>query len=331
MNGHEGSCPIWGNQFPATIYPAWISTKGPDIDEETLIVSDRTGGAYRITRQARASMRRLGDHEKGRLTTWLIDQRTKGFMEPIVTDEIVVYFESKAEVTDLSMTERAERLLYFVGTLTERAGSSVSIAQHFHAALAWSESLEWKEVVFLLQHLEKKDWISNISVSGDYVIYVVAMTVEGFAQIENHSSNPESGQAFVAMWFADETDKAYKNGIEPAIRAAGYNPFRIDKVPTLEKIDNKIIDEIGRSQFLISDMTHGVEGPRGSVYFEAGYAHGIGIPVIYTCRHDMFGKLPFDTRQYPHFAWKDGDLESFSKELKSRIELLIGRGPLNTS
>lgn len=133
------------------------------------------------------------------------------------------------------------------------------------------------------------------------------------------------------MWFADETEKAYQNGIEPAIRAAGYNPFRIAKVPTLEKIDNKIMDEIGRSQFLISDMTHGVEGPRGSVYFEPGYAHGIGIPVIYTCRRDMFGKLPFDTRQYPHIDWMDGDLESFSKELKSRIELLIGKGPLNAS
>ena len=157
------------------------------------------------------------------------------------------------------------------------------------------------------------------------------MTVEGFAQLENHGSNPESVQAFVAMWFADETYNAYEDGIEPAIRAAGYNPFRMDKVPTLEKIDNKIIDEIGRSRFLISDMTHGTEGARGSVYFEAGYAHGIGIPVIYTCRHDMFGNLHFDTRQYPHIDWKDGEFKSFSSMLKSRIELLIGRGPLNAS
>ena len=331
MNGQEGCCSIWGTDFRATIYSGWITTKGPDIDENTLIVSGRAGGAYRITRQAHASMWRLGSREKARLTTWLINQRLKGFPEPVITDEIVESFEPKAERTDLSKAERAERLLRFIAEQTESAGDNVSIATHVYAALAWSESLEWKEVIFFLQHLENEGWISKVSVSGDYVIYVVAVTVEGFSQLDNQASNPKSMQVFVAMWFDDETYKAYTEGIEPAIRSAGYDPFRIDKVPTLEKIDNKIIEEIGRSRFLISDMTHGTEGARGSVYFEAGYAHGIGIPVIYTCRHDMFGKLHFDTRQYPHIEWKDGQLESFSRELKSRIELLIGVGALHTS
>lgn len=329
MNGQQGNCPIWGTQFPAMIYSAWIGTKGPDIDEEALIVSDRVGGAYRITRQAIASVSRLGNHEKARLTTWLIDQRLKGHMEPIVTDETVESFEPSAKRTDLSKTERAKRLLRFIAKQTESVGSSVSIVHHAYAALAWSESIEWREVVFLLQYLEQKGWISDVSVSGDYIIYVVEMTVEGFAQIESHGSNLDSVQVFVAMWFVNETHDAYEFGIEPAIHAAGYSPYRVDKVPTLEKIDNKIISEIDKSRFLISDMTHGSEGARGSVYFEAGYAHGIGIPVIYTCRHDMFRKLHFDTRQYPHIGWEDGDLKSFSAELKSRIELLIGRGPLN--
>ncbi len=36
-------------------------------------------------------------------------------------------------------------------------------------------------------------------------------------------------------------------------------------------------------RFMIADFT----GHRGGVYFEAGFAHGLGIPVIWTCREDQ--------------------------------------------
>ena len=42
----------------------------------------------------------------------------------------------------------------------------------------------------------------------------------------------------------------------------------------------------------------------GGVYYEAGFARGLGIPVISTCREDERGKLHFDTRQYNHIFWK---------------------------
>ena len=34
----------------------------------------------------------------------------------------------------------------------------------------------------------------------------------------------------------------------------------------------------------------------GNVHYEAGFAHGLGIPVIYTCRADCKDYLRFDTR-----------------------------------
>ncbi len=46
-------------------------------------------------------------------------------------------------------------------------------------------------------------------------------------------------------------------------------------------------------------------GNRGGVYFEAGFALGLGIPVIWTCHKDRISDLHFDTRQYNHIDWKD--------------------------
>ena len=56
-----------------------------------------------------------------------------------------------------------------------------------------------------------------------------------------------------------------------------------------------------------------------SVYFEAGYAEGLGIPVIWTCHADEEKKgLSFDTRQNEHLLWTTP--EQLRSELVARID-----------
>jgi nucleoside 2-deoxyribosyltransferase len=88
-----------------------------------------------------------------------------------------------------------------------------------------------------------------------------------------------------------------------------------------DKIDDEIIAEIRRSAFLIADFT----GHRGGVYFEAGYAMGCGLPVIWTCQKDDIEKLHFDILQYNCIDW--GEPSELRKRLQKRIEALLGRGP----
>ncbi len=78
-----------------------------------------------------------------------------------------------------------------------------------------------------------------------------------------------------------------------------------------------IIAEIRKSLFMVADFTEN----RGGVYFEAGYAQGLGIPVIWTCRHDHKDRLHFDTRQYNHILWTD-EIDLF-EQLRRRIEATI--------
>ena len=106
------------------------------------------------------------------------------------------------------------------------------------------------------------------------------------------------------MWFDESMLEAWEEGIKPAIKDSGYEPFRIDEPKDVIKIDDRIIAEIKRSRFLVADFTNGRDGARGSVYYEAGFAHGLGMPVIFTCRKDLINETHFDTRQYYHVVWE---------------------------
>ena len=112
-----------------------------------------------------------------------------------------------------------------------------------------------------------------------------------------------ASQAFVAMWFDASMDDAWENGFHPALEEAGYDPLRIDLQEHNQRIDDRIIAEIRNSGLLVADFTNHRQG----VYFEAGFALGLGIPVIWTCREDELDKAHFDTRQYNHIDWKDPD------------------------
>lgn len=95
-------------------------------------------------------------------------------------------------------------------------------------------------------------------------------------------------------------DSVAINSFEKAISDAGYEPMRIDRREHNGKIDDQIIVEIKKSKFVVCDFT----GHRGGVYFEAGFAMGLGKPVIWCCKEDYFNDLHFDTRQYNHIKWE---------------------------
>ena len=105
--------------------------------------------------------------------------------------------------------------------------------------------------------------------------------------------------------------------------------MQIDRKQDVVKIDDEIVAEIRRSRFLIADFTHGKAGARGGVYFEAGFALGLGIPVIHTCREDAIDKVHFDTRQYNHILWRNP--EDLRDQLEKRILARFGEGPGGSS
>ena len=146
---------------------------------------------------------------------------------------------------------------------------------------------------------------------------------EGWAHLEKiKRSHLDSSQGFVAMWFIPKFNDLFTDTIAPALNNAGYTAFRVDRKDHVGKIDDEIAAEIKRSRFIVADFT----GHRGGVYFEAGYAMGLGIPVIWTCRKNHMKKLHFDIRQYNCLDWEMDKLDDFKDRLRWRIENVCGRG-----
>jgi nucleoside 2-deoxyribosyltransferase len=113
-----------------------------------------------------------------------------------------------------------------------------------------------------------------------------ALSAEGWKLAEELTrETSQSDQAFVAMWFHDDLRDAYVSGYEPALRACGYNPYRVDLAPHNNKIDDEIVANIRKSALLVADLT----GCRPNVFYEAGLAYGLGKHVLYTCHQTHVG------------------------------------------
>ncbi len=316
-------CFIW-NTHDAELYKVVEPEPSPLLPEEYYVESDRTGGPYRTFTEFKPRLSALTEQQKARLTTWLIDQRNQGVEVPLVTEELLDYTENRR---NLQPHERAERLLRYLASQIDTIEAGASVTENTFPAYAWSESTKWEEVVYLLNYLSDSGWLSDTGTNNrifkETGLVIGVITVEGYSKIADDLINTVSSQAFVALWFSPVLDPVYDQAIVPAVEAAGFTPYRADREHFLGKIDDQVIAEIRRSRFLIADMTHGDKGARGSVYFEAGFAFGLGLPVIYTCRDDMLDKLHFDTRQYPHIDWNHEDLGTFRFKLENRIRASI--------
>ena len=181
-----------------------------------------------------------------------------------------------------------------------------------------------REIDFFADYLEGQKWIESYKWRGRPEN---RLTVAGHIRLaELETTYSPSSKAFIAMWFDDSMNNAWERGIAPAVHKAGYEPIRIDRKEHVNKIDDEIVAEIRRARFVVADFTHGEEGARGGVYYEAGFAHGLGIPVIFCCRKDWLNKVHFDTRQYNHIVWEAP--EDLRDQLAMRITAVLGDGPL---
>jgi len=242
---------------------------------------------------------------------WIREQVELG-EQPRITENVIELLGKRPEKTVL---ERAERLLRYGIAEQKDLGGSFSVSEPRVIAITHSRSSS--EFAALLGFLSKQGWLS-----GSYSGASVTISPEGF--IHAGETKPiESVNGFIAMWFDKSMNVVRQEGLEPAIRAAGYSPVIADGIDHINKIDDEIISEIRKARFLVADFT----GHRGGVYFEAGFAMGLGLPVFWTCRRDEIPNLHFDIRQYNCIDWIDAaDLET---RLRRRIEAVIGAGPVN--
>jgi len=312
------ACAIWGT-------PAQTLEKAGDFE---VFDSPRAGGKYWISGTGLGQLISFTDNAKLLLTTWLCEQRHAGIDVPKIESNILELIKSRRR---LSVPKRLTAGLTFLGRNIPQLGVSITIGDNSHNTMrffAETESRNLQETSTLLAMLRDMGFVQGaFSTSG---FANVQPSVAGWLELEKLSRpQTDSSQAFVDMWFDGTTNDAYVSGIAPALSDTGYKAVRIDKKEHNNKIDDEIIAEIRRSRFLVADFTCKPGNVRGGVYYEAGFARGLDIPVIWTCRATSIGDLHFDTRQYAHIMWKDSS--DLYTQLKNRIGATIGDGPLPKS
>lgn len=223
------------------------------------------------------------------------------------------------------ITYKVNRLIKIMEEKSEHIGQIIEIISADKEIQSETWSINEQEVNELVQYMVDKKLISDKQLKILPIRVSCKLSVEGWSYIEELSKKDlKSTQGFVAMWFDASMTPIYDSIIAPAISQTGYNPHRVDRREHAGKVDDEIIAQIRRSKFVVADFTD----HRGGVYYEAGFAHGLGLPVIMACREDHLDKLHFDIRQYNCILWNQENLVDFQERLKNRIEAILGRGPL---
>jgi predicted RNA-binding Zn-ribbon protein involved in translation (DUF1610 family) len=267
-------------------------------------------GNYKIVRTALANLKNthLTARQKANISGWLLENQ----VFEITSKNLEMLLLLPAP----NFQERSDKVLLAIEKGTEYAGQFLKRKKQW---ISWGWCINEDEIEEILQYLES---ISRVlkRATGDRAYKIIPAGWAHLEEIKKISSN--SDQCFVAMWFDDRMQTIYDNAISAGILDAGYKPHRVDQREYNDKIDDEIIVQIKRSCFIVADFT----GHRGGVYYEAGFAKGLGLEVIFTCRNDDMENLHFDIRQYNCIDWAEDKLTDFRKKLSNRIERSLGRG-----
>jgi nucleoside 2-deoxyribosyltransferase len=241
-------------------------------------------------------------------------------------------FERLTEVPTPPFSQRAERLMIALESLTRFAGEDLRI---LGGENEWDLNLPILSRCWCLNEDELFEVAQFLVSCGRIVasqdlmesrVVVGHIAPAGWAYLEDLKYRPAvKDQGFVAMSFAHERREIFDKAIAPAIEDTGYQPIRIDDVEHVGLIDDRIVAEVRRSRLVVADFTD----QRPNVYFEAGFALGLNTPVFWTC-HEIpedapkEAQLHFDTSHFNFIMWSD--LDELKVRLQRRIEAVIGRG-----
>lgn len=265
-------------------------------------------GSFRISYHAEVNAKRI--FERWKVSGWIREFLQQGTLD---AEKLQAAEDSRVP----TLMHRAERVLRVLYKRFPAGYEFSSLDANELVAVGWNRNSG--EARYLLEAVlcGELNYVEHRS-SGSFRITPRGLLfLEGVAATETHVG-------FCAMWFSPDVFPLWTDVIEPAIRSAGYDPLRMDKAEFNDRIDDEIMASIRSAKFVVSDFS----GHRGGIYYEAGFAHGLGLPVIFMCRESDMKELHFDIRQYNCIEWSPGKLEEARERLMNRILATLGQGPL---
>lgn len=230
-------------------------------------------------------------------------------------------------------SEQIDELILFLGKKSRTWGENIDLnwdkkdGVHYQLE-SWIGAINKENFNAVLDQATQLKLISTFS-SPTLETSYICLQFAGwnyFHKLAKYQKN--SKQIFMAMQFNEEARNFVNTHLKPLTKKLGFDLKLLDEIISEENlIDDKLRVEIKHSRLLVCDLTHGNQG----AYWEAGYAEGLDIPVLYICRHDVLkskakGKKPhFDVDHQVIYSWEENNTESikkFKEQLEAKIVLL---------
>lgn len=126
---------------------------------------------------------------------------------------------------------------------------------------------------------------------------------------------PKPSDIFVIMPFSRKFDDVYYIGIHEVVTSLGYSCKRVDEVEFVGDVVSEIYELITNAKLIIAE----VSVKNANVYYELGYAHALGKPVILLTKD--ISAAPFDLRGQNHIVYKR--IIDLRPKLKTRLSSLL--------
>lgn len=224
----------------------------------------------------------------------------------------------------VSPSQQAMNIIRFIGDNVIETGEPIGSihSQDFFEAV---DAPSGKFAAQLMKGLFNDDLVTGGEpidfLTGETTFISVNLTLKGWERYESESRGEFMGSyGFLAMQFNDSNLEAFVEEIlKPAIEEnTEFDLIDMNDVSEAGLIDNIMRVRIRDSRFVIADLSHDNNG----AYWEAGYAEGLGKPVIYICEQEKFDleSTHFDTNHCTTVPWSWSEAEQFKEKLLATLK-----------
>ena len=225
---------------------------------------------FTISRSAAINLRNEDDSNRWKISAWLNE-----FAPPVVTSTDIDLALASAVP---SLQHRADRMLRWITTefppgrqfsmsdlgrwkAFENSPKSAIVIVGGEVIASRLMPIGWNRTIAEVEFMVTEVLCNEMGLLVSQNNHQYQVSPKGLLYLEGRRESMSS-IGFCAMWFSPEVLPLWTQVIEPATRAAGYEPLRIDAKQHNGKIDDEIMASIRASRFVVSDFT----GNRGGVY-----------------------------------------------------------------
>jgi hypothetical protein len=217
-------------------------------------------------------------------------------------------------------------IIRYIGDWVQKTGERIeSLPPEFPAEIGATSR---QFAVDLIDQLKTRGLVHCIdsSTMDSYDAMDLDLTLAGWEAYQSEQAGQQTaGYGFLAMKFGDaELEALAQDHLKPAIKDLGFELVDMRDVAEPGIIDNIMRMRIRDSDFVIVDLTHDNSG----AYWEAGYAEGLGKPVLYICEQSKFeaSRPHFDVNHCTTVMWTSDDPDEFCQLLVATLRRALPVG-----